>query len=142
MTAKEYLSQLRLINKDIEKKLGYLEELNHFVENIKTMDYSEDRVQISRAQNASFTETIEKIIDLKINISSNIKRYLDLKNIIIKQIDSINIERYKDILYFRYIDFKRLDEIAIILNYSYDRVRHLHGEALMYFNKITNLSTQ
>ena len=142
MTAKEYLSQLRLINKDIEKKLGYLEELNHFVENIKTMDYSEDRVQISRAQNASFTETIEKIIDLKINISSNIKRYVDLKNIIIKQIDSINIERYKDILYFRYIDFKRLDEIAIILNYSYDRVRHLHGEALMYFNKITNLSTQ
>lgn len=142
MTVKEYLSQLRLINKDIEKKLGYLEELNHFVENIKTMDYSEDRVQISRAQNASFTETIEKIIDLKINISSNIKRYVDLKNIIIKQIDSINIERYKDILYFRYIDFKRLDEIAIILNYSYDRVRHLHGEALMYFNKITNLSTQ
>lgn len=142
MTAKEYLSQLRLINKDIEKKLGYLEELNHFVENIKTMDYSEDRVQISRAQNASFTETIEKIIDLKINISSNIKRYVDLKNIIIKQIDSINIERYKDILYFRYIDFKRLDEIAIILNYSYDRVRHLHGEALMYFNKIINLSTQ
>lgn len=142
MTAKEYLSQLRLINKDIEKKLGYLEELNHFVENIKTMDYSEDRVQISRVQNASFTETIEKIIDLKINISSNIKRYVDLKNIIIKQIDSINIERYKDILYFRYIDFKRLDEIAIILNYSYDRVRHLHSEALMYFNKITNLSTQ
>ena len=68
--------------------------------------------------------------------------FVDLKHKVINQIQSLDNRSYAEILYKRYIEFKRLELIAVELGYSYNRIRHLHGEALKYFDKLAHVSTQ
>lgn len=51
-----------------------------------------------------------------------------------KRLDKIP-EPHRTLLHLRYIENKDFNEIAEGMNYSYVRVTHLHGEALMIYEK-------
>jgi hypothetical protein len=41
-----------------------------------------------------------------------------------------------ELLYKRYVEFKRLEVIAVELNYTYSYIRAEHGHALQSFDKL------
>ena len=45
-------------------------------------------------------------------------------------IDAVEDARYRELLELRYIVGMRWERIAVEMNYNYDRIRHMHGEAL------------
>ncbi len=64
-----------------------------------------------------------------------IYEYIDRKNEIIIQIDSIENEIFYDILFSRYIEQKTFERIAQDMNYSFRQITRLHEKALKEFEK-------
>lgn len=141
MTTKEYLSQIHRLDTIISQKKNQLNELKILSNTIKSTDYSKEVVQSSKESLASFVVEIEKITLLEKEINSIIEVYLNKKNTIINEIQSLDDVNYIKILYQRYVDNKSFKEIAFELNYDYDYIRLLHQKSLSDFEKITQNNT-
>ena len=148
MNAKEYLDQVRLLDKRIDRKIEEKEYLRNLAEGIGSFGLNPDKVQSSI--NLHKTEdAITKYIDLEAEIDKMIDSFVDLRDKIINEIHSLDDVRYEELLYLKYvgridedtdrIHYLRLEEIACVMkksngdHYSFDHIAHLHGEALQKF---------
>ena len=64
-----------------------------------------------------------------------IDKYVDLKNRIVEQIESMEDENTYNILFSRYIEKKSFELIAIEMDYSWRQIIRLHGKALRQFEE-------
>lgn len=133
MTAKEYLQQLQRLNTMINQKIKELDDLRSMSTSIGSFDYSKDRVQTSPSGDAPFTKIVNKIVTLDEEINREIDSYVDEKYRIINQIQALQNPVHIQVLYKRYVEFKRLEVISVELNYTYQYTRELHGYALKAF---------
>lgn len=133
MTAKKYLRGLQRLDTMIDQKLNELASLKATLTTIGGIDYSKDRVQTSRSQEAPFEKTIARIVDLNAEIDREIDSFVDRKHTIINQIQGLENTTYVEILYKRYVEYKRLEMISVEMNLTYQYVRELHGKALQAF---------
>lgn len=104
-------------------------------ESVGAIDYAKDRVQTSPAANAPFVNIIGRMADLKAEISAEIEEYANEKHLIIKQIQALANPAYVQILYKRYVEFKRFEVIAAEMNYTYSYTRQLHKKSLQNFER-------
>ena len=133
MTVKEYLKRLQFLDIKINQKVKELNDLRMMSRSVKSTDYSKERVQATLSNAASFESSVLRINELESVIDSEIDYFVDLKHTIINQIQSLDNQCYVEILYKRYIEYKRLELVAVEMKYSYARIRHLHGHALKEF---------
>lgn len=135
MTAKQYLGTLKRLDFIIRQKTEELEDLKSKSKSIKSIDYSNERVDKSKNTDAPFTKIIENIIDLSNDIAKDIETLISQKHMIINQIQELKNDLFVEILYKRYVRFERLEQIAVDMNYDYTYIRQLHGQALCSFEK-------
>lgn len=135
MKAKEYLQRLKRLDTVINQKIKELEELRTMSTSVGGVDYSKERVQTSPSQDAPFTKIIYRMIDLDEEINREIDNYVDEKHRIINQIQGLENEKYIKLLYLRYVEFKKFEEIAIEMNFTYQYTIELHGYALKDFEE-------
>lgn len=129
---KEYLRQIRLFDICIRQKEAELAAMRSELENMSAAVTGE-RVQTSPKDKMS--DEVSHLVDLEAQIRRDKEKFLHMKDRIINEIQSLDDSVYVDILYKRYVEYMRLEEIAVKMNYSYDRARHLHGLALEEFRK-------
>lgn len=134
MTPKEYLMQIHRLNVLITQRISERDALRHRV-GLCGVDYTGDRVQSSSGGDAPFVRVIEKTMQLEEEIDTLVDTYVDLKNRIIGEIQTVPNLMYMQILYKRYVEYKRLEVIAVEMNYSYDTIKHAHGRALQAFGR-------
>ncbi len=121
----------------INQKIRELDDLRSKSQSIKSIDYSKDYMQIKFSGDAPFVNLIGRIIELEGEINAEIDTFVDEKHKIINQIQALKNNKYIEILYKHYVEFKRLEVIAVEMSFSYDYIRHLHKYALWDFeNKI------
>ena len=132
MKAKEYLQQLKRLDTLINQKIQELGELRA-MSTVGSVDYSKERVQSNHSQDAPFVSVIYKIIELEEEINAEIDKFVDEKHLIINQIQALNDPKYIEILYKHYVEFKRLEVVAVEMNFTYQYVVELHGYALKNF---------
>lgn len=133
MTTKEYLSQISRLDKMIKNKLSEIGQLRELSYGISAVT-NEERVQTTPNFDKIGTAYC-KIEEMEEKLDKLIDEYVDKKNLIICQIDSIEDEIYYDILFSRYIEKKTFEKIATDLNYSFRNTTRLHGKALKEFEK-------
>lgn len=133
MTAKEYLRQLEMLNTKINQKLQQRVELKHMAECMNAIDYAKDKVQSSPGD--TMTDAVTRYVMLEEEIDRQVDQFIDLKNLIINQIQGLKDLNHIKILFKRYVEFKRLEVIAVEMNYTYTYVRALHGHALQEFER-------
>lgn len=138
MKAKDYLLQVRRINKLIELKQSEINKLNLYL-GVKAVNYEAERVQSSNTMDR--TDLICKIVDFEIELKEYIKQLIDLKKEIMQTIDKLDDADLIKLLYLRYFDFKTWEEIAITMNYSYRWILKLHGISLQKIEKILQQDT-
>lgn len=138
MKAKDYLLQVRRINKLIELKQNEINKLNLYL-GVKAVNYEGERVQSSNTMDR--TDLICKIVDFEIELKEYIKQLIDLKKEIMQTIDKLDEADLIKLLYLRYFDFKTWEEIAITMNYSYRWILKLHGISLQKIEKILQQDT-
>lgn len=134
MDAKQYLSQISRLNRTIQNKLSEISQLRELSFGIKAVA-NEERVQTTPNFD-KIGSSIAKIDEMERNLDKMIDEYVDKKNKIIQQIDSIEDEVLYGILFARYIEKKTFEKIATEMNYSFRQIIRLHGKALYEFDKM------
>lgn len=133
MKAKEYLQQLQRLDTVINQKIKEVDDLRLKSRSVGSIDYSKERVQTSPSGDAPFVKLIGRIIDLEAEINAEIDAFVDEKHRIINQIQALKNSKYIEILYKHYVEFKRLEVVAVEMNFTYQYVVELHGYALKDF---------
>ena len=133
MTPKEYLSQIKRLDVLIQQRLEQKEELRQLCG--LAGNTIGEKVQTSPKGEAAFVRIIEKIEAIEEELNGLIDNFVDTKRLIIEQIQAMPDIRYSQVLFKRYVEGKRLEGIAVDMNYSYNRMRHIHGYALKAFGE-------
>lgn len=136
MEVKRYLSQINTYNRKIQNKLSEIYQLKLMVYGISTSGSDGDRVKSSSDQD-KLGASVAKIIDLERETDALVDKYIDARNTIIKQVDSISDidSTLYHILAQRYISNKTFEDIADDLGYSVRQTLRLHVVALELFKK-------
>lgn len=136
--AKDYLKQVELLDIRINQKMKQRDELKALASELKSFDYSTEKVQ-SSGNPDGMSGKVSRYVDMEREIDTEIDNFVNLKDKIIREIQSLDDARYIIVLYMRYLNYKKFEEIAVELNYDYQHVRRLHGQALQAFEeKILN----
>lgn len=115
------------------KAKDYLKELKKL--DIKISQKSEQLEQIGKSKQSDKSEMTE----LYQEINNTIYEYEKAKNKIVNEIHMLDNTKHIELLYMRYVKCFDLQKIAEQMNYSHDRIKHLHSAALKEFqNKILN----
>ena len=132
MTAKQYLRQLSRLRRHIEKLTEEIEERRTRLEST-TMPLGE-KVQ-STPTGDRFADMVAALADKDRTRTELIFAYEVQRDQIVDEILGLGVDIYEDLLFRRYVQEETLEQIAVAMHYSYDRVRHLHGEALQFFTR-------
>ena len=133
MTTKEYLSQISRPNHMIKNKVAELAQLKELTYGLSAIP-GEERVR-STPNLDKLGTCYTKIEEMENNLDKMIDDYVEKKNVIISQIDSMEDEVTYGILFSRYIEKKTFEVIATEMNYSFRQITRLHGKALLDFEK-------
>lgn len=140
MTAKEYLSRLRNLDLMIRHKQVELDELKIMATSIGSPSGQQDE-PVSHSSNGDALERkVIKYIDLDAEITNDIDNLINIRHIIINEIHQLSDARYIEILFKRYVEYKKFEQISVDMGYDYDWTRRLHIDALEEFQQ-TILST-
>lgn len=134
MTAKEYLSQLINLERLIEAKRLECERLDAMSKKVSST-LSDCKVETSHDNNKA-AEIVIQVIELKKDISEQMKIYAELQAKISKEIDAIEDTRYRSLLIMRYMTDLKFGEISKKMNYGTRWVLILHREALKEFDRL------
>lgn len=128
MTAKEYLSQARLLDNRINAKIQQVASLNDLATSatatLSGMPHSPNRASSKMA------DAVVKIVDLQHKINEDIDHLVDLKREIMRMIKAIPNTEYQLILEKRYLCFMPWEQIAVDMGYSIQHIYRLHDRAL------------
>ncbi|MCI5792839.1 MAG: Eisosome component PIL1/LSP1 family protein [Lachnospiraceae bacterium] len=134
MTAKEYLKQIRALNRQIDNMIEDLSMTRELATKTSVGEQNPDKVQTSGI-NDKVSKLVSYMVDQERAINEKIDEYIDLKAKIIKEINRLEKKVHRDILFERYILFKPYQKIAKDLSYSEKYILNQHGEALIEFQR-------
>ena len=129
MTAKEYLSQARLLDTRINAKIQQVAALNdlatHATATLTGMPRNPNHATSRMA------DVVAKIIDLQAEINRDIDTLVDLKREIVSVIKGIENLEFQTLLEKRYLCFLTWEQIAVDMGYDLRYLHKLHNRALM-----------
>lgn len=133
METKQYLSQISRLDRMIKNKMTELAQLKELTYGLSSIS-NEERVQTTLSPD-KIGNKISKIDEMERKIDSLVDEYVDKRNLIIAQIDSMENETHYEVLFARYIEKKTFEQIAAEMSYSWRQIIRLHGKALQEFEK-------
>ena len=134
MSAKEYLGEIRRLTAVIDSYQRSIDILRSDIEGIRGISYDKDRVQ-STASDSTILNQIIRLEELAGKMGDVMIERAKKRAEITSQITLMPNRNYMQILFKRYVEFKKFELIAVEMGYSYDYVRELHGQALDEFGK-------
>lgn len=133
MTAKQYLRQLSKLELNIKILTDELEERRTRLTSTAAPALG-DKVQSSPRGDA-FAAAVAALADKDRKRTEMIYVYEQMRDRIVEQILGLDNVTQSQVLYERYVRRQSLRVIADEMVYSYDRICHIHGEALVAFSK-------
>lgn len=136
MRAKEYLSQVRLLDERITCKLADAARLQDMATRITPILREDGGVSGGGGAPDRLADTVAKIVDLKAEIDWDVDRLVDKKKEVSSLLDKLTDRRYYAVLFRRYILFETFEQIACEMNCSWRNACYLHGQALDVFQQV------
>ena len=135
MNAKEFLRQIKKLDKLIENKLIEIQRWKDIANNT-TANLSGERVQ-SSGNPHKIADAIGRYIDLEREINQDIDNLVDTKKEVISVIEQLDVTEY-DVLHKIYVQYLTLDDVADAYDMSYSWATTIHGRALKHVQNILN----
>lgn len=130
MRPKDYLSQVRHIDNEIDSKIKLLEDLRARAMSIGSFEVK-DKVQSSGG--LDFSDWMDRYVDLQKEVTDKVDELIDLKQRIISQIDKVENPVHRLVLVNHYLRGMSLRKIAANYTYNYSYIKNIHGHALLEF---------
>lgn len=124
----EFLKSIRRADSLIKRKTEQLERLEHLAE-YSGVKYGDEPRGTGGAIDRK-AEIVCSIIELKDEIGKQIDSLIDLKLRAMKAIDSLEDGDMADVLYMRYFEFRKWEDIAKEKHHCIDWVFKIHRRAL------------
>lgn len=132
MLAKDYLSNIKWVNYNIQSKLQQIDDLRNMRITAKLND-----IPFSNSFGHSKVESaVLSILDLEEEIDQKVDELVEYKKAVLEMINKLNNKELMLILELRYIQGYKFDKIAEIMNYDRRQISRLHNRALDKFQKI------
>ena len=138
MTAKEYLNQLIAMDNAINRKQQRLATLRDVAMNT-TPNYADEAVQRTREKNP-LKNIMTKIVDLDREIDEDIDALVDFKAEVWEQLDKLEDETQKRILWLHYSERLSWTKVAVEMSITTWYVYIIHRAALDELDKILKSS--
>lgn len=132
MNAKEYLNQVYRIDNRINSLILEFDDLRSRADSLGGSSFGE-KVQSSQKNDAGFVNSVLKIIELEGYITTQIDKLIDLKKEISASIENVSNVEEKVLLRYRYINCLTWEAIAEQMGYSLRQIYRIHGNALQHF---------
>lgn len=139
MTAKDYLSQIQRIEGHIKRIEDQLRTIHAEMSMLKSPVLDADRVHGS-GNDDKLLELIIKYGDVEKRLWSEMDKLVTTRERVRGEIESMANDKYRRVLYDRYVKHMSWDEIASDMMYSRRWVEMLHGHALHEFARMKNNS--
>lgn len=136
MTAKEYLLQIRKIDRQLKALLRERKELDIARTYMQSPQIVGDRVQTSPSGDPPWMKYLIKWGELTEKIGERWDELICTKKDIEDQINTLDDDRYIDVLTKRYIELKSFEKISVEMHYEYGYTRKIHKRALDAFSQI------
>lgn len=133
MRAKEFLLQIRKLDKMIENKVAEVRQLKEIASNT-TGNMSGEKVQSTKNPHR-IAEAITKYVELEREINADIDRLIDTRKDVISVIEQLNAVEY-DILHKLYVQNITFQDVATIYDRTYTWATTIHGRALKHVQNI------
>lgn len=133
MTAKEFLQQIRKMDKLIENKLAEVQQWKDIATNTSP-NMTGERVQ-SSGNPHKMSDAIGRYIDLEREINQDIDRLVEAKKDVIGVIEQLNATEY-DVIHKIYVQYLTFDEVAYACKHSRSWATTIHGMALKHIQEI------
>lgn len=132
MTAEQYLEQIEAIDMQINQDIRRLEQMRSAATGTKAIRYDTDPVQTSPEGDRLLLD-VAKYVELEKRINAEIDRFIDVKDLIIRQIRGLHTVKNVQFLYLRYVDYMPLEEVCKEMGVSYRQISRIRKGALMEF---------
>ena len=135
MTVKQFLKQGFVLDKIINAKktrIGYLQDQLEWLGSLPTLA----KVRKSGSKDR-LGDTIAVLLDAIAEVEKEIKKLANLQQSIADVIAQVEQTNLYLVLYERYVNLKRWEDIAYDLSYSTDNIFKLHGRGLQELEKST-----
>lgn len=133
MTAKEYLNRVRRQNyilKQTEK------ELNEIRADILTLRASSLSEHVSGSKNSDTADKYIRLESYMEKVNAEWDKLIDMRNAAKDLIGTMPDPMHRAVLYARYINGQRWEDIAMDVHYSWKGIFKLHGQALRVFDQM------
>lgn len=139
MNAKEYLQQIRKLDLQIHNKQLEKEEIWNRMQGCAAISYEPKIGAPGTPNTKSPQEKYFPILErYEKEIAEDIDRLIDVKREVMAVIDSLDDPDEINLLYMRYLQYLKWEEIAYKMNFSYKHVHRIHGNALQSIDRILN----
>lgn len=137
MTAKEYLSKAYTIQQRIKRLQKQREELRSDLYSVKSPSFDPNKVQTS-IKGDKMAELVARVDELESDIVDELNGLIEAKQDISDHIERLQNERYKQLLFDRYILCHKFERIAADRDKGIRWIYRMHGNALKAFEKVLN----
>lgn len=127
INAKVYLMNIRKLDNQVKNKNVELTEVFKRIKNLKGTEQE---------------KLIDEYVEYQNELETSIKQLVSYKQETMNLIDKIHNADCVDVLYKRYFQFKKWEQIAVEMNYAYRTVLRIHGQALKEFESLLKVGTQ
>lgn len=128
MTAKEFLRQVRTVDRRIDEATERLDRMRAKLEAGRLSRIT----GLPRGGTMDWTETADRIIELERRVNSKVRDMCRMKQAAMDAIDAIEEPKLREVLELYYLDGYTWEQVAEAMGYSDLRwVYRLHGRALL-----------
>lgn len=126
MTAKEFLRQIRTVDRRIEETAERLQRIRARLEAGRMSNLS----GMPRGSGFDWTETADRVIELERRLQAQISEMCRQKQAAIEAIDRVEEARLREVLELYYLDGYTWEQVAERMELDKRWVYRLHGKAL------------
>lgn len=139
MTAKEYLQQIRKLDLQIQNKQLEKEDIWNRMNGCAAISYDPKIGAPGTPNTKSPQEKYYPILErYEKEIAVDIDSLMNIKREVMAVIDSLDNPDEINLLYMRYFQYKKWEEIAVEMKFDYRYVHRIHSRALNNVNNIIN----
>lgn len=132
VNTQRYLCQIKILDTKIKQKQEQYNQLYESTHSVGAVRYDREPVQTSRTNDA-IERSIIRYLELEEEIKDETLNLQKTKHKIINEIQELDNDRFINLLYKKYVEYKPMNMIAEEMCYSYDYVKELHRNSLKAF---------
>lgn len=133
MTAKEYLNRVRRQNYILKQTERELNEIRADILTIRASSLSE---HVSGSKNSDTADKYIRLEKYMEKVNAEWDKLIDMREAAKDLIGAMPDPMHRAVLYARYINGQRWEDIAMDMHYSWKGIFKLHGQALRVFDQM------